>query len=528
MRADYLQRFTDLFHGGFSRLQTQGAVFPQAYVPYALSMTAPGHASIATGLFPAEHGVIQNHWFDRRQKTLVYAVADSNESILHGSPTPKTDNATKGLSPRALLKPSLGDQLKGHSSQSKVFSLALKDRAAILLGGKHPDGVYWYNAKDGTFVTSSYYRQALPVWLVHFNQSGTILNHFKSGWSRLLEPSAYARAGNDQVAAEAYGPNSVFPYIFDDGTADAKQRYYEVIRVTPFGDELAFELAEELIRREQLGIDSNPDLLFFSCTSADLIGHAFGPDSHELADYYLRLDRYLADFLQFLDQQVGENSYTFVLTSDHGVVPLPEEQSRREGKHYRRITLEEMSRTVSQVLAKLAKQLHLPSAILLHVSDEGIWLDTDLAKSHGVDAQTLRAAVAQTLQQKIPYIAEALPADQLERPILKTEKASPWLEMYRRSFHAERSPDILLRYHPYDLIGSESHGTAHGSPYEYDVHVPLIFLGKNISPGVHSERAEIIDIAPTLAELLGFSLSETQGQSLARFVRSQSIGVHSP
>lgn len=519
MRADYLLRYGDLYRGGLARFRREGAWFTQGHVQHALTYTAPGHASAATGTHPSQHGIIANEWFDRDGGTEVVSVEDPK--VLPVLTAADVSGKVPGRSPRSLQRPALGDWLKGHEPAARVFSVALKDRAAVLMGGKLPDRAYWYSPEMAGYVSSSWYADGapLPAWVATFNASGAALARFVDGWTRARDSSAYLRSGPDRVDAEADGVHTEFPHTFDDGTPAARAAFAKGVLTTPFGDEMTLKFARVLIEAERLGADDVPDLLMISCSSADYIGHAYGPFSHEVEDYYLRLDGYLGELLTWLDEHVGKDSYVVALTADHGALPLPEEARLRGHHSAQRVVTSEYQAQARGAVSGALTRLGLPAGTLKHLGEDGVWLDAKLAEAGKVDMGQLRADVAMALR-KLEFVADAFTADELAEP--GDDGSRPFLGRYQRSFFASRSPDVQLRFKQWKLVDALSHGTSHGSPYSYDTHVPVLFFGAGVRPGMHERPVGTVDVAPTLAELLGVRRPEDlDGHSLASLVRGK-------
>jgi len=511
MRADYLERYADLYTGGLGRFRNEGAWFTQGRLQHALSYTAPGHASVATGSDPARHGIIANDWYDRSSRAEIYAAEDPQATPVLTQPTTAI---LPGRSPRQLERPTLGDWLKDQEPGARVFSVALKDRAAVLMGGHKPDRAYWYSPEVAGFVSSSWYAGGAPppAWVAEFNASGVVFDRFARGWTRSRDIAAYVRSGPDHIAAEADGENTRFPHLFDDGTAGSRDAYPRQLLTSPFGDELALRFARKLISAEQLGADDAPDLLMISCSSADYIGHRYGPFSHEVQDYYLRLDGWLAELLVDLDQHVGKDSYVLALSADHGALPLPEEARLRGHSSARRVPSAEYRAQTRAVLATTLNKLGLPDAAVLFLGEDGVWLDLPAAK-----AAELRKEVAQALRG-LDFVADTFTSDELAGPV---DPQRPFHANYRRSYFAGRSPDVQLRFKEWHLVDALARGTSHGSPYDYDTHVPVLFFGAGVRQGVHPQRVGTTDVAPTLAELLGIKAPAIDGKSLAAVVRAR-------
>ncbi|HEX2100137.1 MAG TPA: alkaline phosphatase family protein, partial [Candidatus Synoicihabitans sp.] len=332
MRGDYLERFAPWFvDGGFRRMMKDGATFIDAHHRHALTATAPGHATVAVGASADVHGVIANDWFDFAGGRFSGAVEDAAAPLVGagasflvrpgGLPAPDST-----ASPRRLLAATLGDQLKlRFGARARVIGLGNKDRAAILLSGRLADSAYWIHGNR--IVTSRYYREALPSWLEAYNATQPLDRWFGHSWDRLLETSVYdAVQGPDDAAGEEirHGLGGRFPRRIDGGADEIGPEFYNAFRLDPASSVLVGELAQQTIRGESLGQDDVPDLLTIGFSQLDHAGHSYGPDSHEVMDSVLRLDRVLAELLTFLDHVVGVDRYVVALTADHGVAPLPE------------------------------------------------------------------------------------------------------------------------------------------------------------------------------------------------------------
>src|SRR6478609_2580656 len=339
MRADYLERFRPYFgEGGFKRFTDQGAWFKDCHYLHAVTKTAPGHATILSGVHANVHGIIANEWLDRTTFIQGNNVEDTAAPLV--GLLPRLDryaNATfaakAGRSPRNFLGVTVGDSLKAkYGAAAKVFGVADKDRAAILMSGPKADGAYW--TEEGRFVTSTYYRRELPAWLERFNNERGAAEYFGQVWNRLLDPAIYDRVqGPDDAPGEQAedGLGVTFPRKVDGGKDKISGAFFDAFDHAPWNNDLVEEMAERLIEHEQLGADGTPDLLCVGFSQTDKAGHAYGPDSHEVMDSYLRLDHTLAEFFRFLDAQVGAGNWVVALTADHGVPSLPEKIQREQG-----------------------------------------------------------------------------------------------------------------------------------------------------------------------------------------------------
>ncbi len=514
MRGDYLSRWQSLYvEDGFRRLTRDGAWFQNCHYPYAGTATGPGHASIMSGCSPDRHGIVGNNWYDRTEATSVYCATTMRyERVPPPEIEPKTtekkdakegDDAEKkpkgAGSPLRMLAPTLGDVLKeATSGQGRVVGLSLKDRSAILPVGRKPDACYW--ADKGIFVTSTYYRERLHPWVEEFNSRRLADQWFGKSWERFRPNIDYTKySGPDQAPGEGKGSGqgNVFPHPFADDKKPAK-RYYDSVANSPAGNELLFEFAKTAIKAERLGSDDTPDLLVVSFSSNDLVGHAWGPDSHEVLDITLRSDVMIRDFLNFLDETVGKGRYVVAMTADHGICPLPESR-RVQGLSSGRVLPVNGVAASEQFLRKaygepeVAKTRYLES-----FSDSSIYLNRRLIESRGLNVPDVAVTLQRFLKSQ-PYIltaytradlAELAPDDVIGQRV-------------RKSFHHDRSGDLYVIAKPYYLVSSYLTGTNHGTPHPYDTHVPLVVYGQEIKPGVRQDAVTPQAAAAILARALG-------------------------
>src|SRR5262245_57662149 len=332
MRGDYLTRWQELFgDAGFRRLQREGVWFPNCHYPYAFTVTGAGHASLLTGCTPAVHGIVGNDWYDRDAGQTVNCVGSSRYEQVPAAGALGAFIGKKskgGVSPERLLVPSLGDGLKeATNGKARVVALSLKDRSAVLPGGRRPDACYWFDTSTGTFVTSSYYCDRVHSWVEAYNWDRLADRWFGHDWTRLKPSLEYDRySGPDDVAAEGTGvaQGRIFPHPLTGGLKGPGGAYYEALTMSPFGNDLLLGLVKRVVEAEALGQRDTADLLCISFSSNDLIGHNWGPDSHEVLDVTLRSDLIVAELLTFLDERIGKGNYLLALTADHGICPLPE------------------------------------------------------------------------------------------------------------------------------------------------------------------------------------------------------------
>lgn len=502
MRGDYLSRWRGLFGpGGFDRLLMEGASFTGCHYPYALTATGPGHASLATGSPPRVHGIIGNGWFDRTASSNVYCATIGDRYQRVPSRTGTGSSAGRGGSPERLIVPTIGDVVKQRGG--KVVALSLKDRGAVLLAGRQPDAVYWFDDDDGQFVTSTYYRDIPHGWVREFHQSRPAERWFGQTWRRLRDDVNYDDfAGPDQTPGEGTGVGQgvTFPHPLNAGLTLPGGKYFQALYNSPFANDLLWEFAQAALRGEKLGQDETCDLLCLSFSANDPIGHCWGPDSHEVLDVTLRSDRLMKQVLDTLDRWVGPGQYVLVLSSDHGVVPLPE-VSQKQGREAARVSLPNLVLGLEKHLqATLGRGEHRGRWLV--ISDGEVYFQERTLAAHQVPRRAAEIAAREFLQQQ-PGVLRVYTRTELE------ESAAPLDEFgqrFRESFHPERSGDIFVLFKPYWLPSTRLSGTNHGTPHPYDTHVPLVVFGRGVRAGQFPEPITPLAAGVILAEAIGARL----------------------
>jgi predicted AlkP superfamily pyrophosphatase or phosphodiesterase len=486
-RYDYLTRFEDLFGpGGFRRLLQQGAVFTNANYSYTPTVTACGHATFMSGSLPSLHGIIGNEWFDRGTDREVTSVSDNSVKLLGGkSMTP--------ASPSRLIGSTVGDQLRlTNRGRSKVVGVALKDRSAILPAGKNANGAYWFDTTEGVFVSSTYYFSDLPQWVKRFNQTQRADKYFGARWDRLLPPAAYERSLADENVYEESPWGNHFPYTINGGETTPGKKFYDQFDESPQANEYTVAFAKAAIEGEGLGQDDQTDLLTVSFSANDGLGHRLGPYSQEVEDMTLRTDRVLANLFRYIDQKVGLANTIVVLTADHGVAPIPE-HARDLGFGGGR---QPIGKIVDAVKAALNERFGTEQWVR-HTVNGNIYFDYNVISSKKADRSELERLSCEAAQ-KIEGVAQCFTRTQfLSGQLLPGTISSRAVN----GFNPERNGDIVIVLKPFYMHRTEA-GTTHGTPYSYDTHVPVIFLGRDILPGSYGTVTTPSDIAPTLAALL--------------------------
>ena len=516
MRYDYLERFqTHFVPGGFKLFMEQGAHFTDCHYRHSVTKTAPGHALMLSGVHADVHGIIANDWIDRTSLVRVNSVDDDSVQLLGLLETRQAvrrpgSNGPLGCSPRNFLATTVPDELKlARGNRPKVFAVSSKDRSAVLLGGKLADAAYWMD--QGRMISSTYYLKELPAWVEAFNASGRVETYFGKRWDRLLPEEAYLIQGPDDVEGEytGLGLARTFPKQLDGGAAQITPDFYAAFEHTPFKSEVMLDFVRQLVAEENLGRRGVTDVLCVSFSVNDTIGHDMGPDSQEVMDITLRTDRMLADFFAYLNKHVGLKNCTIVLTADHGVSPLPEHVKRAQP------TLDAGRVSLPQVLAAAEGSLNAAFGRLAEGARwlviDGSWLllTADALKEKGVARADAENVIRDALRT-IPYVAAVYTRTELEKGIAPGKYGAGAL----LSFNQARSGDLFYEVKP-RWIERSSTGSTHGSPYNYDTHVPLLWYGVGVTRGVRTERVGVDDLAPTLAHIVGVTAPpESHGRIL--------------
>ena len=482
LTPELLERYDEHLSGGIRRLLDEGYRFHNAAHEHGVTETAPGHATLSTGVLPRTHGIVANDWFEfdaAGEPRYVYAVADSLSAIVGIAERP-------GRSPRNLERAGMADWVLDADSGAHVVSVSKKDRAAITMAGRAPGHVYWLDAEQGRYVTSTWYRRAAPGWLEDFNREARTRFLSDSVWHSTI-PAELERVAprEDRAPYEADGIHTTFPHRFDlEGDPSSPTGFNEWIAERPMVDAATVELAMAAVRELGLGNDGGVDYLSVSLSQVDYVGHRYGPLSVEQFDTLLRLDRLLGDFLAFLDGEVGPGGWVLAFSSDHGVQPVPE-YLRELGQPGGRIgggELRAAARRVREALSGMGE------------AEPG--------------AEEERAV---EVLERLDFVADAVTLAELSGE----PSADSLIRLLQNSHFAGRMPGPLHRYGVHleirlapGTVEYSGGGTNHGSPYWHDRHVPLIFLGAGVRPGGSDAPVRTVDVAPTLAALAGIPAPE--------------------
>jgi predicted AlkP superfamily pyrophosphatase or phosphodiesterase len=478
-RGDYLERYRDQFgEGGFRMFLDRGAYFADCNYDYANTRTAPGHATLFTGAYTSGHGIIANEWWDPQKKKRVTSVEDDTMKLVGLG----ADHPGPGASPHNLMSDTLGDELKlATGGQSRVFAISLKDRAAVLPAGFSGDAAYWIDPKSGSWITSTYYRPDLPDWVSNFNGTNPSEGRATKYWNREWKD----RDGNIL--------GSTAPRNGKDGSPAG---FYEVVGSTPFANEYQLEFAKELVVYEKLGANSATDLLVISLSANDILGHQVGPDSPQMHSMALELDRQLGDFFTFLGHQVGMANIWMALSADHGVAPLPEfaKTLRLPAANLDAKALRE------QVNSQLSKKYAKKADYVLDLDYPLAWLNAEAfaGTSGGKDESVAEADVGEAMKQA--GLTGYFTKSQLARGDIPPTEAG---RRYAHSYSPEGGWYVIGVPTPFHV--GITKGTDHATPFSYDTHVPLAFYGLAFQPGIYRTHAEPVDLAVTLASLLGIN-----------------------
>lgn len=497
MCYDYLYRFQHVYtNGGFNRLMNKGTNCRNVQYNYVPTYTAPGHASIYTGTTPSNHGIIGNDWYVRDTKQTVTSVSNSKFAAVGGSAI------STGAAPLNLRTYTITDQLKMASPQSKVISVSIKDRSAILPGGHLSDGTYWFDYNTGDFITSTFYMQQLPDWVQRFNAKFDPAKDLKT-WKLLLPESTYQLADQSNYEVVLTGKTSAtFPYDFQDMISKGAVAN-NLFTISPQANEILTELAITALEQENLGQDQFTDFLCISYSTPDIAGHAFGPYSREMEDMYARLDRELQRLFSSLETRYGKDGFVLFLTADHAVVPVPQmliEKKMPGGYFFMESHLQVLR---DDFIMKYNADL------LEYEVNQNIYLNLKRIDSLKLDVQEVAAFAANELR-KWPEVKTVLTKQELLSGAAKTDF---WGEMLRNGFDLQRSGELIFLLQPGYLAKEHDEpkahqGTSHGSAFNYDTHVPLLWYGKGIEPGFQIfDPIQITDIAPTLIHILNLQRS---------------------
>jgi predicted AlkP superfamily pyrophosphatase or phosphodiesterase len=496
MRADYLQTFNRHWRNGFRTLLDQGLVFENARYPYLVTVTCAGHATIGTGALPHRHGMINNTWWQRKERALTGCSADSaTTEITYGRPIRLANSGAN------LLTPTLADELRSQKPDARVVSVSMKARSAIGLAGHAGDAVVWFDDPAGSWATSTAFAQEPVPAVREFVEKNPYEKDLGRIWTLSGSPGSYVMRDAGVGERPPTGWNGLFPHPIN-GRGGIDAQFSDLWQATPLADAYLGRLAGSLVDSFSLGQRQTTDFLGVSFSVLDDVGHSFGPESREIEDVLRQLDVTLGTLIAHLDAKVGRANYVLALSADHGVAPIP--VPPRGG----RIATDDVRERIDEALIAAWGPLQ-----------KGSYVDsvnfTDVYFADGV-FDRLRANTP--LMTSVIQGIEAMPG--VER-VLRTDRLSeeskdPMVRMAALSFMRSRSGDLMVVPKPYWFLGGRNlgTGTTHGSPHEYDTHVPVIFFGGGIKGGRVSTNVTPADIAPTLGSLAGVRLPKAEGRAL--------------
>ncbi len=508
MRGDYVDKFRRQWTGGLKRMVEEGAWFREAAYPYAATETCVGHATISTGAFPATHGMIANSWWDRNQQKMVTCTSDPNaKNVAYaGGSTKGGDSAVR------MQLPSFAEELKFQTGgATRIVTFSLKARAAITMAGHKADAVTWLDTATGAWVTSSAYG-TMP-FVEEFAKKHPLSEDYGKTWSLSLPESTYFYDEKATGAAPPEGWSASFPHVLRgrDGGSSVDEVFFEQWSSSPFADAYLTRMAKSAIDSLGLGNAGGTDYLGLSYSTLDHVGHAYGPRSHEIQDILVRLDRDLGELLAHLDQKVGPGNYIVALSADHGVVPVPEDMART-GFDAGVLNISELQERMESAL----EPFNYTKPAIAHVAEGNVYFSAGIYGRLKLDPTALQAVVDAALTQ--PGVAAVYRAEDLSGAVSSSSQIRTALTL---NYFPGRSGDLFIVPGPYWLVdGSPAGkkaggGTGHGTPYNYDQHVPLLLLGYGIQPGEYFNAVTPADIAPTFAALCGIILATRDGRVLA-------------
>jgi predicted AlkP superfamily pyrophosphatase or phosphodiesterase len=486
MRWDYLYRYYNRYSsGGFKRLLNEGFSAENTFIPYTPTYTACGHASIYTGSVPAINGIVGNDWYERGLNRNMYCAEDTSVSSV-GS------NTTAGkMSPKNLLVTTITDELRlATNFKSKVIGISLKDRGSIMPAGHSANAAYWYDGGTGDWITSTHYMSKLPTWLEDYNKIKLANKFYDKNWNTLYPIDTYTQSTIDNKAYEGKARGEESP-SFPHPLKLYIGKNYDMIRSTPYGNTITLDLAKLAILSEDLGKGSATDFLAVSCSSTDYVGHQYGPNSIEAEDTYLRLDKDLEEFLNYLDKTVGKGNYLFFLSADHGAAHVPGfmEENKMPGGLF------SDSQVMKALNVAIEEQFKVKKAIIAS-SNSQFYFNHKAIKEAKADLTVIKRMAIDALKEQ-DEVLDAVDLSNLSAETLPQEIK----KMVTYGYNPKRSGDIYYILKS-NYFGGGKTGTTHGSWNPYDSHIPCVFMGWHVKPGKSNKTHYMTDISATLAAML--------------------------
>jgi len=504
LRGDLPTRYYDrLGEGGFRYLWESGIVYRDAHHAHANTETIVGHATLATGAHPSNHGMVGNLWFDRESGFTTYNVEDPDYTLLTvgasvdaNTEIDPTQRAARsdGRSPAAMLVTTFSDELRSNTGgEAKVIGVSVKDRGAISMAG-HSGTAYWFSKANGEFVTSTYYHDEYPGWVNAFNEAQPAQQFANTNWQLLHDQDSYLFGASDDRAWETDvgGFGRIFPHSYGDGSS----KYFTTwLTLSPPGDKLVLDFAKQALVEEQLGQDAVTDYLSISFSSTDYVGHVFGPSSLEAEDNILRLDRTLANLFAFVDKQVGLDNTLIVLSADHGG---PDTPGYLNSLNIPAGYVDPDSWDKAAAIARIKRNFKIDGDLMAAYDHPYVYFSDAVKKNRKIDQDALEAAVVEELL-KFEGVSLAVSSSALRRGNL------PDTDLYRavvNNFNAKRSGDVFIVFEPNWFINDMEGlivASTHGSPWRYDTYVPIVFAGVGLTAEIVDRRVQTVDVAVTLS-----------------------------
>jgi predicted AlkP superfamily pyrophosphatase or phosphodiesterase len=487
MRWDYLYRYYSRYGaGGFKRLINEGFSAENTFIPYTPTYTACGHASIYTGSVPAINGIIGNDWYDPQLGRNVYCAEDTSVTSV-GSTT-----MAGVMSPKNMLTTTITDELRlATNFQGKVIGISLKDRGSILPAGHSANAAYWFDGQTGDWITSTFYMTKLPTWVEDYNKIKLVNKFYEKNWPTLYPIETYTQSTADDKPYEGKARGEQSP-VFPHPLKLYAGKNFEMIKSTPYGNTMTLDLAKLAILSEDLGKDNITDFLAVSCSSTDYVGHMYGPNSIEAEDTYLRLDKDLAEFFDYLDSKVGKGNYLFFLSADHVAAHVPGFMAEHKLPGG---TIDD-SPVVKELNTRLEAKFGIKQAIIKSMNNQ-LYFNHKNIEQAKLDFDAVKAFSIEFIKTQNGFVnaidLNKVGASTLPEPI-KTRITN--------GYNAKRSGDVYFILQPNYFDSSSKTGTTHGSWNPYDSHIPCVFMGWNVKPGKTNKTHYMTDIAATLAAML--------------------------
>jgi predicted AlkP superfamily pyrophosphatase or phosphodiesterase len=505
MRADYAEKFGRYWTGGLRRLMDEGAWFREAAYQHLSTVTCVGHSSIVTGSVPRTHGIVNNDLWDRETGRSANCVADPDTTLVsYGQPVKGTATSTKNL-----RVPTIADEMRAQlGSATRIVSLSLKDYTATTMAGRRADAVVWMNVSNMAFMSSSAYGPAPVPWLAEFIKTHPVEADLGKSWTKLLPESAYLYADDGEGELTPTGWTRVFPHVLKGEAAAADRVFYTAWDSSPFSDAYLVRMAEASVDALKLGQGNGTDYLAVSFSALDLVGHSFGPRSHEVQDVLARLDVNLASLLTKLDKTVGRGNYVLALTGDHGMSPIPEQMAALGLNGGRVLTGDLIGR-----IEKALEPFFGSGKKVARLSYNDLYFERGIYDRMRANPEAMRAALEAA--RSTPGVAGVFSADELAAAHGTSDDRIEAAVL--ANFFPSRSGDFAIVLRPYyqtAYSGTTRGGSTHGSPYWYDRRVPIFLMGQGIKRGQYLGDAAPVDIAPTLAFLMGITLPAADGRVL--------------